>query len=62
MAATGLVPVEPRLVARLTIVAPRGRAPWRRYLLDATDLAASHRSTGTSPVVPVMLPNRARSY
>jgi len=25
-------------------------------------LAASHQSTGTSPAVPLMLPNRARSY
>ena len=65
MDATGLVrlvPVEPRLMARLTIVAPRGQAPWRRSLLDATDLAASHQSTGTSPAVRVMLPNRARLY
>src|SRR5438105_4777712 len=62
MAATGLVPAEPRLTARRTIVAPRGQAPRRRLLLDATDLAASHQSTGTSPAVPVVLPNRARSY
>jgi len=30
MAATGLVPVEPRLLAWLTVVAPREQAPWRR--------------------------------
>src|SRR5438876_331104 len=35
MAATGLVPVEPRLTARLAIVAPRGRTPRWRLMLPA---------------------------
>ncbi len=51
MAATGLVPVGPRLAAWPSIVAPRGRAPWRRQSFAAPELAVNHRSTGTSPVV-----------
>jgi len=62
MAARGLVPVEPRLTARLAIVAPRGQAPGGDKFSIQQILAASHQSTGTSPAVPVMLPNRTRSY
>ncbi len=51
MAATGLVPVGPRLAAWPSVVAPLGRAQWRRQSFDGRELAVSHGSTRTSPVV-----------
>src|SRR5438132_8759749 len=60
-AAAGLVPVERRLSAEPSVVAPRGQAPWRPSACMQRLLAISHRSTGTSPAES-LLQNRALRF
>ena len=52
MAATGLFPVGPRLMAWLAVVAPRDKPRGGDICLTQIVLAANHWPTGISPVVP----------